>query len=73
MAKNEKAEQLIIKFFETKMLSILTKSTAIYEHEIKKLGLFDRVDLLMALELGFLEYQRNQNNAELVKQKNGYK
>lgn len=71
-ARNEKSEELITGFFDAKILSTVTKSSVIYEQRLKELGLFDRPDLLMTLEIAFIEYQQHKNNAQLVRQKNGY-
>ena len=71
-AKNEKAEKLITGFFDAKIMSTATKSNILYEQTLKELGLFDRPDLLITLEIAFLEYQQHRNNSQLVRQKNGY-
>jgi hypothetical protein len=53
-------------------MSTATKSNILYEQTLKELGLFDRPDLLITLEIAFLEYQQHRNNSQLVRQKNGY-
>lgn len=69
IATQDWAEELIMRFYEARMLYEATKVQIVYQKSLEKLGLLDDLDLLFNLEFTFFEIRKYQHNKELAKQK----
>lgn len=63
------AEDLVLGFYEARVMFEMSKSAIIYERQLQELGLLEDLEMLQALELAFIDVKKYHHDKELLRQK----